>query len=114
MSSHLPTPPHPPTARTHSAGSRFRRSVRLWVLRARRILRNWSIRITLFTGWTWVAAVSLIGFESLEIVFGSFILAPEFLPLAILTLAGIWYVRERIRGATRRSARRRRGGERSP
>ena len=32
--------------------------------------RRLHTRATLFSGWTWVAAASLIGFETLDIVFG--------------------------------------------
>ena len=57
---------------------------------------------TLFSGWTWVAAASLIGFETLDIVFGAFILAPELLPLVIVGLALAWLFRERLRRARTR------------
>lgn len=61
--------------------------------------RRLHTRATLFSGWTWVAAGSLIGFEMLDIVFGAFILAPELLPLAILGLALVWLFRDRLRHA---------------
>ncbi|WP_268765154.1 hypothetical protein [Leifsonia sp. Root112D2] len=35
-----------------------------------------------------------------DIIFGAFILAPELLPLVIVALASIWYVRDRIRRRT--------------
>ncbi|GAA4156039.1 hypothetical protein GCM10022286_05880 [Gryllotalpicola daejeonensis] len=54
-------------------------------------------RLTLFSGWTWIAAGSLIGFEALELVFGTFVLVPELLPLVILCLALAWYFRRHIR-----------------
>jgi hypothetical protein len=50
----------------------------------------------LFGGWTWVAAGSLLGFEMLDVVLGSFLLAPELLPLVILALAIVWLFRERL------------------
>jgi hypothetical protein len=61
--------------------------------------RRLHTRASLFSGWTWVAAGSLIGFEMLDIVFGAFILAPEFLPLVIVALALIWLFRDRLRRA---------------
>lgn len=59
--------------------------------------RRLYMRATLFSGWTWVAAASLIGFETLDIVFGAMILAPELLPLVIVGLALAWLLRERMR-----------------
>ncbi len=56
----------------------------------------------LLGGWTWVAAASLVGFETFDFLFGAFVLAPEFLPLVIIALALIWYFRDRIR-RTRKS-----------
>jgi len=56
----------------------------------------------LLTGWTWVAAGSLVGFELLDLLFGSFLYAPELLPLVILALALAWYFRERVRTAAER------------
>jgi hypothetical protein len=61
--------------------------------------RRLHTRATLFSGWTWVAAASLIGFETLDIVFGAMILAPELLPLVIVCLALAWLFRERMRRA---------------
>ncbi|OJX77495.1 hypothetical protein [Leifsonia sp. 71-9] len=61
--------------------------------------RRLHTRATLFSGWTWVAAGCLIGFEMLDVVFGAFILAPELLPLAILGLALVWQFRDRLRRA---------------
>ncbi|RDV43469.1 hypothetical protein DOE76_17515 [Leifsonia sp. ku-ls] len=65
----------------------------------RLIFRRLHTQATLFSGWTWVAAASLIGFEALDIVFGAFILAPELLPLVIVGLALAWLFRERLRRA---------------
>jgi len=56
----------------------------------------------LLTGWTWVAAGSLVGFELLDLLFGSFLYAPELLPLVILALALVWYFRERLRAGAER------------
>jgi hypothetical protein len=68
----------------------------LWGL-ARRASRRVAIRATLFGGWVWFAAGSLIGFEAFEIVFGAFALAPELLPAVILGLALTWYFRSQFR-----------------
>lgn len=86
----------------------FFRWARLHLFRARGIKRGVAERLTLFSGWTWVAAGSLVGFEMLEIIFGGFILAPELLPLAILTLAILWLFRERIQTLRKRAYVRRR------
>lgn len=64
--------------------------------------RRLHTRATLFSGWTWVAAASLIGFETLDIVFGAFILAPELLPLVLVALALTWVFRERFRSGRAR------------
>ena len=73
--------------------SAFRRSRAAAVRAMTRVHR----RLTLFSGWTWVAAGSLIGFEMLDVIFGTFILMPELLPLVILCLALAWYFRGRLR-----------------
>lgn len=73
------------------------RNTRLAHLRARRIGRRLTTQLMLFGGWTWVAAISLIGFEVFDLLFLSFALAPEFLPLAIIFLAVAWFLRERLR-----------------
>lgn len=65
----------------------------------RRALDRARRRLTLFSGWTWVAAGSLVGFEMLDLIFGTFVLAPELLPLVILCLALAWYFRRRLRRA---------------
>jgi hypothetical protein len=68
-------------------------------LSVRRVLRRTHQSLTLFSGWTWIAAGSLIGFEMLDLVFGTFVLAPELVPLVILCLALVWYFRRRLRRA---------------
>lgn len=70
--------------------------------------RRLHTRATLFSGWTWVAAASLIGFEALDIVFGAMILAPELLPLVIVALALTWVFRDKLQHATARLRARRR------
>jgi hypothetical protein len=55
------------------------------------------MRATLFGGWVWCAAGSLVGFEAFDILFGTFALAPELLPIVILGLALTWYFRGRVR-----------------
>ncbi len=71
--------------------------------RARRLRERSTTRLILFSGWTWVAAGSLVGFEMLDLLFGTFVLAPELLPLAILALACVWYFRTRLRRAWSRA-----------
>jgi len=72
------------------------------VVRYRRVRRRISRRFTLFTGWVWVAAFSFIGIEMFEVVFGTFLLAPELLPLALVGFAACWYFREQLTSARRR------------
>jgi hypothetical protein len=67
----------------------------------RLILRLYS-RLLMLSGWTWVAAGSVIGFEAFDILFMSFALAPEFLPLAIIALALYWLMRERMLAVRKR------------
>jgi hypothetical protein len=76
---------------------RVLRHARLALLHARRFARGVIVRLTLLGGWTWIAAISLVGFETFDVLFLSFALAPEFLPLVIVGLAVIWFLRERIR-----------------
>ncbi|MET0991199.1 MAG: hypothetical protein ABWX66_02305 [Lacisediminihabitans sp.] len=82
--------------------SRAHRVARLRLGRIRRVLRRIGRRLTLFGGWTWVAAASFIGFESFEVLLGMSALAPELLPLAIIALALAWHFRERLRTLRRR------------
>jgi hypothetical protein len=67
---------------------------------------GWRARLTerlvMLSGWTWVAAGSLIGFEALEMVLGASLAAPEFIPLVVIGLGLAWFLRERIRAAARR------------
>ncbi|MEH0109687.1 hypothetical protein V6N00_08200 [Tersicoccus sp. MR15.9] len=81
------------------------RAFRLIALQGRRIgriSRRVAVRVLMFGGWVWFAAGSLIGFEAFEILFGSFALAPELLPVAVLGLALAWFFRGRLRRAWRR------------
>lgn len=80
----------------------LRRVGLLW-RRARRAFRHAAMRVTLFGGWVWFAAGSLIGFEAFDILFGTFAFAPELLPLVIVGLALIWYCRGRVRRASTRA-----------
>jgi hypothetical protein len=75
---------------------------------ARRISRRLAMRATLFGGWVWFAAGSLVGFEAFDIIFGTFALAPELIPIVILGLALTWYFRGQVqRVSTRARAYRR-------
>ncbi|GIU58066.1 hypothetical protein [Arthrobacter sp. NicSoilC12] len=69
-----------------------------------RLIRRLAVRATLFGGWAWLAAGSLIGFEAFDIIFGAVALAPELLPLVILSLALTWWLRRHAR-RTRARAR---------
>lgn len=71
--------------------SRFWRRVVLTRARLRRCVRRSTRRLILLGGWTWLAAGSLVGFEVLEMLFGTLALAPEFIPLLIVGLAAAWY-----------------------
>jgi len=62
-----------------------------------RLCSRVAMRATLFGGWVWFAAGSLVGFEAFDIIFGTFALAPELLPLVILGLALTWYFRGQFR-----------------
>lgn len=92
VSSH-PSPSTSPPRRRRT----LRRKSRLLVARLRR--GRWRItrRLVLFSGWIWVGAVSLVGFEMFDIVFGTFLLAPEFLPIVLTFMALAWYFRERLK-----------------
>ncbi len=79
----------------------FRRA-RLVRARLRRVRRRIEARLVLFSGWVWVAAVSLVGIEVFEVVFGTFVLAPELLPVALVVMALASLFRERLRHARRR------------
>lgn len=85
------------------ARSRTLRLTRLCALVARRSIHRLHLRLSLFSGWIWVAAASLIGFEALEILLGAFITAPELLPLALLALAAIWVLRRTLTRRRRRA-----------
>lgn len=73
------------------------RHLRLLCKLTNRLTRRWAVRTTLFGGWAWLAAGSLIGFEAFEIIFGAVALAPELLPFIILSLALTWWLRRRAR-----------------
>lgn len=85
-------------------------------IRIRTAVLRHAVRVEV---WAYVAAGSLIGFEGLELLFGSFLLAPEFLPVALLAIALLWALRRgghrvvrllRLLRLRRRRARRRRRG----
>jgi hypothetical protein len=91
-----------------AARSRPARRLRLAWLRARRGIRRLHLRLALFSGWVWVAAASLVGFEVLEILLGTMIAVPEALPIVLLALAAVWYFRRTLSRAWRRLTLRRR------
>jgi len=94
-----------------SSRNRLYRRARLASLVTRRGLHRLRTRLLLFSGWIWVAAGSLVGFEMLEILLGGLIAVPEALPIVLLALAFAWYFRRGIlrlwRRMSHRNARRR-------
>ncbi|NNC13186.1 hypothetical protein HII28_15025 [Planctomonas sp. JC2975] len=83
--------PMPSSARRPAA-----RRMRLALLLITRGIRRARLRLALFSGWVWVAAASLVGFEVLEILLGALLAAPEVLPLVLLALAAVWYFRRAL------------------
>lgn len=63
-------------------------------------IRRLIDRLKLLSGWSWVAAASLIGFEGVEVLMVGMLAAPEFVPVVILTLAIVALVRDRWRRRT--------------
>ncbi|UUT36028.1 hypothetical protein [Microbacterium elymi] len=49
-----------------------------------------------------LGAAAVVGFEGLEALLGTFLLAPELLPFALLALAAYWVLHERIGRGIRR------------
>ena len=88
-----------PTSRARTSILRrgLARRLRLAILLAGRLAHRTHLRLALFSGWVWVAAGSLIGFEALEILLGGLIAVPEALPIVLLALAVVWYFRRGIR-----------------
>lgn len=83
-----------PTVRPPRRQPRPMRLVRYHVRRA--IVRTSEALLRFMVGidsWIYLAAAGLVGFEGLEVLFGSFLFAPEFVPLILLLLALIWAVR---------------------
>jgi hypothetical protein len=88
----------PPATKTPAKHLRpFRRKTRLVLARARRDRHRFVWRLMLFSGWVWIAAVSFVGIEMFEVIFGTFVLAPEILPLVLIGLACAWFFRDRLR-----------------
>lgn len=65
--------------------------------------RRVTERLTLMSGWTWVAAASLVGIEGLELLLGVGVAVPELIPLLVLGLAVCWFLRQRIRRVVQRA-----------
>jgi len=83
------------------------RVIRLAFVVLRRDVNRMRSRLLLFSGWVWVAAGSLVGFEMLEILLGGLIAVPEVLPVVLIALALAWYFRRGIRRMWRRTTSRR-------
>ena len=101
MSPHIPARTVPSFHRPLS--SRPIRRLALLTRLGRRLYRRVALRALSFGGWVWLAAGSAIGFEAFDILFGTFAIAPELLPFAILGIALVWYFRERLRRLTARA-----------
>lgn len=89
------------------------RTLRLIRYRFRRMIVRTStalLRVTIrLDTWIYLAATGLIGFEGLEVLFGTFLMAPEFVPLVLLALALVWAAKHhgrRVGRLTRLYARR--------
>lgn len=85
------------SARADAPRRRLPRRARLVLLVARRQVHRTHLRLALFSGWVWVAAGSLVGFEALELLLGGLLAVPEALPIVLLALALVWYFRRGIR-----------------
>ena len=81
--------------------SPLRRRALVLVVIGRRMHRRSSRRLVLLSGWVWIAAISLVGVEMFDVVFGTFLLAPELLPVVLIGLACAWYFRAALRRAER-------------
>jgi len=92
MPADSPRPSSPQSPPRRSAVARLR----LFRARVRRARHAVSRRLILFSAWVWIAAISLVGVEMLDVVFGTFVLAPEFLPVVLLAFAVVWWFRERL------------------
>jgi len=75
---------------------RWLRVLRLWRVRARRRLQLWAAPLWRLNTWMLLATAALIGFEGLEVLLGTFLMAPELLPVALLALAVFWACREGV------------------
>jgi hypothetical protein len=80
------------------------RVIRLTCAVFRREVNRTRSRLLLFSGWVWVAAGSLVGFEMLEILLGGLIAVPEVLPVVLIALAFAWYFRRGIGRMWRRAS----------
>ncbi len=91
---------------------RWLRLIRYRLRRAKVRVSSALLRVTVrMDTWIYLAAAGLIGFEGLEVLLGSFLLMPEFVPLILLLLALLWAVKHHARRWSRlmRLARRRAG-----
>jgi len=66
------------------------------MLRARHRARLWAAPLWRLNTWMILGAAAVVGFEGLEALLGTFLMAPELLPLMLLALAVYWVFRERI------------------
>jgi TRAP-type C4-dicarboxylate transport system permease small subunit len=75
---------------------------RLVDLGARAVQRAWY-GVGTWTAIVWVGALSLVGIEAFEVIFGVGMMAPEFVPVVVLVLATVFFVRRFIRRRTGRA-----------
>lgn len=85
--------------------SRPLRLFRLWMLRTTRRLRWWAAPLWRLNTWMILGAAAVVGFEGLEALLGTFLLAPELLPFALLAIAVYWVFRDRLGRLLRRVVR---------
>ncbi|WP_029145556.1 hypothetical protein [Microbacterium luticocti] len=72
------------------------------MLRTRRRVRLWAAPLWRLNTWMLLGAAAVVGFEGLEALLGTFLMAPELLPFALLALALYWVFRERVVRGVRR------------
>jgi hypothetical protein len=84
--------------------ARAGRLLHLAGLRIRRRFDRLTWPVYRFGTWMFFAAGALVGFEVLDVVFGSLLFGPEAIPVILLVLALVWAAREGIRMLRRRLA----------
>ena len=84
---------------------RLLRLIRYRCLRFRRRCADAALRHAVrMEVWIYLAAGALLGFEGLEALLGTMLIAPELVPLVLLALAVVWTAKRRGRWFLRRIA----------